>query len=158
MKKQTYCDNCEESEKLFPDCILCPYPYPVKKPKKIKKLIPLVFLLLILVGCKKEEQKMYYPCVPVAFTFHKGNFELDLPDMKAQNVKEVRWDFRSQVSDTFRIKVIGRDGYCYLEMSEYQATLQNMMVWIVPGDDCLNMVHGTVTEDCSGYLNIVYWF
>jgi hypothetical protein len=39
MKKQTYCDNCEESEKLFPDCILCPYPYPVKKPKGKTKRI-----------------------------------------------------------------------------------------------------------------------
>jgi hypothetical protein len=118
----------------------------------------LLFLLIVIVSsCQKEqEEKVYYPCVPAAFSV-KGNFTIELPDMQASNVKEVRLDIRNAVDDTFMITFLGRDKCLYLKMNYDEAMQQNLMTWIVKGDDCLNTLRGSVNEQVEGYINIVYY-
>ena len=110
-----------------------------------------------MIACQKEEtEKPYYPCVPSKFSV-KGNFSIDLPDMKTTNVKEVRLDIRTIVNDTFRITILGRDKCLYLKMNYDQAIQTNLMTWIVKGDDCLNTIQGIVNEQMEGTINIIYY-
>lgn len=121
------------------------------------KVKALLFVLLVMTSCQKEPKEIqYFPCDPAAFNI-KGNFTIDLPDMEPANVKEVRLDIRSAVDDTFNITFYGREKCLYLKMDYTDATQQNLMTWIVKGDDCLNALHGRVNEQVEGYINIVYY-
>jgi len=117
----------------------------------------LIILTVFMISCQKEEtEKTYYPCVPAQFSV-KGNFSIDLPDLKPTNVKEVRLDIRTAVNDTFKITILGRDKCLYLTMNYDQAIQTNLMTWIVKGDDCLNTIRGSVNEQIDGYKNIIYY-
>jgi hypothetical protein len=121
------------------------------------KISALLFLLLMIVSCKKESKDaQYYPCVPATFKI-KGDFTVDLPDMESTNVKDVRLDIRTAVDDTFKITIFGRDKCLYLKMNYTEAVEQNLMTWLVKGDDCLNTLRGNVNEEVHGYINIVYY-
>ena len=121
------------------------------------KATAFLFLLFVITSCQKESKELqYFPCDPSAFNV-KGNFIIDLPDMESANVKEVSLDIRTVVNDTFKITIFGRDKCLYLTMNYNKAIQQNLMTWIVKGDDCLNTIHGNVNEQVNGYINVVYY-
>jgi hypothetical protein len=110
-----------------------------------------------MISCqKKETETPYYPCVPAQFSV-KGNFTIDLADLKPTNVKEVRLDIRTAVNDTFKITILRRDKCLYLKLNYDEAVQTNLMTWIVKGDDCLNTIHGNVNQPIQGYINIIYY-
>jgi hypothetical protein len=121
------------------------------------KITVLIFLLFVLASCQKEtKEKPYFPCVPAAFSAN-GEFTIELPDLQPANVKEVKLDIRTAVDDTFKITILGRDKCLYLKMNYNEVLRQNLMTWIVKGDDCLNTLHGKVNEQVTGYVNIIYY-
>jgi hypothetical protein len=124
---------------------------------KLMKATALLFLLFVVVSCQKEStEPKYFPDVPAAFKV-KGNFTIDLPDMESTNVKEVRLDIRNAVDDTFKITIYGRDKCLYLKMNYNEAIQQDLMTWIVKGDNCLNTLQGSVNEQVEGYINVIYY-
>jgi hypothetical protein len=138
--------NLRANERLFTFKKLC-----------FMKTTALLLLLLVMGSCQKEkENQPYYPCVPAAFKIN-GIFTIDLPDMQSANVKEVRLDIRTAIDDTFKITFFGRDKCLYIKMNFDEAMQQNLMTWIVKGDDCLNTLYGNVNEKVSGFINIVYY-
>jgi hypothetical protein len=117
----------------------------------------LIILTVFIISCQKEETKApYFPVVPAKFSV-KGDFSIDLPDMKSTNVKEVRLDIRNVVNDTFKITILGRDKFLYLTLNYDQAIQTDLMTWIVKGNDCLNTINGHVNEPIEGYVNIIYY-
>lgn len=122
------------------------------------KFLALFFVLfaLTLASCQKESNELKaFPTVPTAFCV-KGDFSIDLPNIEPADVREVSLDIRTAVDDTFKITIYGRDNYLYLTMNYNEAIRQNLMTWIVSGNDCLNMVRGTVNEKIEGYVNVIY--
>lgn len=115
-------------------------------------------LLLIIPSCqdKDDRQLFCYPCVPVPFCIN-GVFSIDLPNMKPTNVKEVRLDIRTPVSDNFRILIKGKEPCLYLVMDYKEAIRTDLMPWIVSDSDCLNVLEGCVNEKMEGFINIIYW-
>ena len=121
------------------------------------KTTALVLIVLMMMSCQKEPQKVtYYPCDPAAFKA-KGDFTINLPDLQSTNVKEVRLDIRNAVDDTFKIVIYGRDNYLSLRLNYTEASEKNLMNWLVKSNDCLNTLHGTVNEEVEGYINVVYY-